>query len=244
MSEATVPDKFIEYLEREFFDRKITSRERFAIDETWAMARVPEKRRALTVDEMVRTHLTSADPLTRQVALVWDTTHNTLAKMTGRTPLDLEWARSPRRYMRIDSITRTWGQYRESNITNDLRLGKTSILPTDQINLSTGHDWSGTRTRTKMSVSDLSGDSTAIAQRVRAACKAHTQKLAEDERNATANARASIVRQIAQLQKDLVELDGKIASESEAEQVSVSSARPDAENTKVAHTSESTANSW
>lgn len=215
MTANAVPAEFLAFLGRKYAGRMLTEQELSIVEETWAMALVP-KRSMQSIEEIATAHVKRGiDPLLERLTFVSGVIRDTLDKLTGEVPPELQWAASGRnlRILGIYRLARSGGVPRE--ITADIRSGKAAVEKADLVRVVTGLS----SVQFGVPLASLSNNPTAIAQATRAACKAHAEQLQADAFRAAKMERVDLTSRIARLQSELVELNEKIAVHAADEQV-------------------------
>ena len=216
MTQTPVPTEFLNFLGRKYAGRTLTEQELSIVEETWAMATVVPKRRALSIEEIATSCIKrGSDPLLDRLILVSGVIRGTLDKLTGVVPPELKWAASARN-LRIVGISRPGGYGGiPRDISAELRSGKLIIENTDFVLVTTGQT---TAAPVYIPLDTLSNNPTAIAQSTRAAFKAHAEKRRGEAYVKSKDERSALKIRIAGLQNELVELNEKIAAQAVEDQ--------------------------
>lgn len=184
-------EKFVDYLLRSASESNESTEETYRriIQETWERATVDNRKR-VPVEELVTNHFKNASLLENRVMEAAEVIRNTLRKMTGVIPQELEWAKNlnySSKIAHIDGIIKPRNpELRNSDLNVTSRILDKSLAYSDDFVVEfTFTSYWGRENTGRIPLGLLKGDPMAVAQYVRKLCRA-ANKRAIIENKATA----------------------------------------------------------
>lgn len=176
-------EKFVDYLLRSASESNETAEETYRriIQETWERATVDTRKR-VPVEELVTNHFKNASLLENRVMEAAEVIRNTLRKMTGVIPKELEWATNLNYssvIAHIDGIIKPRNpEMRNSsdlNVTSQV-LNKSLAYNDDYVVEFTFTSYWNRENTGRIPLGLLKGDPIAVAQYVRKLCRAANKR--------------------------------------------------------------------
>lgn len=175
-------EKFVDYLIRSASEGNESTEETYRriIQETWERATVDTRKR-VPVEELVTNHFKNASLLENRVMEAVEVIRNTLRKMTGAIPQELEWAKNlsySSTIAHIDGIIKPRNpELRNSdlNVTSKI-LDKSLAYNDDFVVEFTFTSYWGRENTGRIPLGLLKGDPIAVAQYVRKLCRAANKR--------------------------------------------------------------------